>query len=157
MTEEKVTKVILSWLEANGWRIICFDFPQSGTGVLLHPNPELREGKNKRGFIPDIVAIKENIAVVFENKDRFVLSDFMKVQHLKTSADYSDAIKKLLRELHSFEILYGVGLAHSKHVEKKAKDHLDKIDFLVFVHQDGTVSATANDELWSGFASTRLA
>jgi hypothetical protein len=33
ITEEQVTKAILDWLEANDWKIICFDFPQSGTGV----------------------------------------------------------------------------------------------------------------------------
>ena len=45
LTEEQATKAILDWLEENGWKIICFDFPQSGTGVSLHPNEELRTTK----------------------------------------------------------------------------------------------------------------
>ena len=38
MTEESVTKSILKWLMQNNWIIVCFDFPQSGTGHFLHPN-----------------------------------------------------------------------------------------------------------------------
>ena len=50
MREEKVTKNILDWLEENGWTIICYDFPQSGTGVLLHLNNSNRTEKNKGGI-----------------------------------------------------------------------------------------------------------
>ena len=38
MTEEQVTKALLQHLTDNGWHIVCFDFPQSGTGRVLHPN-----------------------------------------------------------------------------------------------------------------------
>lgn len=38
MTEEQVTKAILQYLQNKGWHIVCFDFPQSGTGRVLHPN-----------------------------------------------------------------------------------------------------------------------
>ena len=58
ITEEQVTKAILNWLESKSWEIVCFDFPQSGAGVSLHLNQELRTTKNKGAFIPDIVAIK---------------------------------------------------------------------------------------------------
>lgn len=39
-TEEQITKAILVWLEGNGWSILCYDFPQSGTAISLHPNDE---------------------------------------------------------------------------------------------------------------------
>ena len=70
MREENVTKNILQWLQINKWEIICFDFPQSGTGVLLHLNDINRTEKNKGGIIPDIIAVKNGIAVFFENKDK---------------------------------------------------------------------------------------
>ena len=38
MTEEMVTKSILKWLIQLHWKIVCYDFPQSGTGYFLHPN-----------------------------------------------------------------------------------------------------------------------
>lgn len=142
ITEEQVTKAILNWLEANDWEIICFDFPQSGTGVSLHPNQELRTTKNKGAFIPDIVAIKKGVVLFFENKDRFVLTDFIKVQELKKTADYTVSIVKFLADFTYSKVFYGVGLAHSDKIEQKTNEHLDKIDFAVFSQQDNTIKVT---------------
>jgi hypothetical protein len=139
ITEEQATKAILDWLEANDWKIICFDFPQSGTGVSLHPNEELRTTKNKGAFIPDIVAIKNGTVIFFENKDRFVLDDFIKVQDLRNNNDYSNSIVRLLAEFEYSKILYGVGLVHSENTEQKTNLHLDKIDFAIFYHENKTI------------------
>lgn len=139
ITEEQATKAILDWLEANGWKIICFDFPQSGTGVSLHPNEELRTTKNKGAFIPDIVAIKDGYVIFFENKDRFVLDDFVKVEELRKNNDYSNFIRRLLAEFEYLEILYGVGLVHSVVSEQKTKAHLDKVDFAIFYCDNKTI------------------
>jgi hypothetical protein len=93
MKEERVTINILNWLESNGWKIICYDFPQSGTGVLLHPNSdENRTTKNKGGIIPDILATRNSVALFFENKDRFVLSDFEKLKEI-TPEEYKKYIQ----------------------------------------------------------------
>jgi hypothetical protein len=139
ITEEQVTKAILDWLEANDWKIICFDFPQSGTGVSLHPNEELRTTKNSGAFIPDIVAIKNRAVIFLENKDRFVLNDFIKVQYLRNNNDYSNSIQRLLAEYEYLEILYGVGLVHSEPTEQKTKLNLDKIDFAIFYYGNRTI------------------
>ena len=87
MKEEDVTKAIIKKLVSAGWEIICYDFPQSGTGRVLHPND--RDSKTLGAIIPDIVAIKAGIVLDFENKDRFVLSDFEKIDNLRNSEDYS--------------------------------------------------------------------
>lgn len=142
ITEEQVTKAILEWLEENGWEIICFDFPQSGTGVSLHPNQELRTTKNKGAFIPDIVAIKNGVLLFFENKDRFVLTDFIKVQELKQTKDYTASIVKFLANFTYSKIFYGVGLAYTEKTEQKTNEHLEKIDFAVFFQQDNSVKVT---------------
>ena len=147
ITEEKVTKVILNWLESNSWKIICFDFPQSGTGISLHLNQELRTTKNKGAFIPDIVAIKNEIVVFFENKDRFVLNDFLKVQELKQTRNYTFSIDKLLKEYVYSKIYYGVGLAYTSKTEEKAQEHLDKIDFAVFCNLDNSIGAIFDTNL----------
>jgi len=136
ITEEQATKAILDWLEANDWKIICFDFPQSGTGVSLHPNEELRTTKNKGAFIPDIVAIKNGTVIFFENKDRFVFDDFVKVQNLREYNNYSTSIARLLVDFEYFSIYYGVGLVHSENTEQKTNEYLSKVDFLVFYHND---------------------
>lgn len=142
ITEEQITKAILEWLETNGWEIICFDFPQSGTGVSLHPNQELRTTKNKGTIIPDIVAIKNGIVLIFENKDRFVLTDFLKVQELKQTTDYKTSLEKLLTEHNYSRIYYGVGLDYTIKTEQKTNEHLEKIDFAIFVQQDSTIKVT---------------
>lgn len=142
ITEEQVTKAILNWLEKNGWEIICFDFPQSGTGVSLHPNQELRTTKNKGTFIPDIVVIKKGVVLFFENKDRFVLTDFLKVQEIKQTTDYTVSIVKFLADFNYSKIFYGVGLAHTDKNEQRTNEHLGKIDFAVFSQQDNTIKIT---------------
>ena len=88
MKEEQVTKALLKWLIDNNWKIICFDFPQSGTGRVLHPN-NANDEKNKDSIIPDIVAVKDEVCVFFENKDRFYYPDYKKQHSLIISDDYS--------------------------------------------------------------------
>lgn len=78
MREENVTKKIIKYLKKNEWKIISFDFPQSGTGIMILPDDN-KSSKNKDSIIPDIIAHKNNICLFFENKDRFVKADFDKV------------------------------------------------------------------------------
>lgn len=140
LTEEQITKAILDWLEKDGWEILCYDFPQSGTGISMHPNEELRTSKNKGAIIPDIVAIKGTTVLFFENKDRFVLSDFVKVNDLKTGSDYSASIQKLLKNYKVSQIFYGVGLPKNDNVLKRITEHEEKIDFAICVANDKSVT-----------------
>jgi len=135
MREETVTKNILNWLEKNGWTVVCYDFPQSGTGILLHPNNAKRTNKNKGGIIPDIIAVKSNTALFFENKDRFYESDFNKLNKIKTEADYTNAFEKLLDGLNINTIYFGVGLPFVLKYFVKSKAHLSKIDFLLSTNE----------------------
>lgn len=135
MKEEKITITLLKWLQNNGWQIVCFDFPQSGTGISLHPNSDLRtKTKNKGAIVPDIVANKDGISLFFENKDRFVLSDFQKVNYIKLSGDYSDAIMELLKKYPTTDIFYGIGLPHSKNNYIKFINYEYLVDFILVVH-----------------------
>jgi hypothetical protein len=140
LTEEQITKAIIHWLEQNDWEIVCFDFPQSGTGISLHPNKGLRTTKNKGAFIPDIVAIREGVVIFLENKDRFVLADFLKVDELRRTNNYGMSIKKLLDSFTHSKIYYGVGLPRISIVEEKTKQNIDKVDFVISVLSDGDVS-----------------
>ncbi len=140
MKEEKVTKNILDWLEQNGWNIICYDFPQSGTGVLLHLNNNNRTEKNKGGIIPDIIAVKNNNALFFENKDRFYEPDFDKLNEIKTQLNYSVSLEQLLNGLNVNYIYYGIGLPDSKKDIDKSKQQLEKIDFLISTNEKKEVT-----------------
>ncbi len=135
MKEERVTINILDWLENNGWQIICFDFPQSGTGVLLHPNKKKRTEKNKGGIIPDIIAVKGEIALFFENKDRYYQPDFDKLYEIKIKNNYSDALNKLLNDFEVKNIFYGIGIPSIDKYISNSMKQLDKIDFLISTNE----------------------
>lgn len=128
--EENITKAIISWLERNGWSIICFDFPQSGTGKVLHSNNRVGL-KNKDSIIPDIVAIKSDVVVFFENKDRFYLADFQKLENIKNENNYSDSLDQLLISHKYTSIYFGIGLP----ITSKNKERIDEskamVDFII--------------------------
>ena len=137
INEEKITKLILIWLEANGWKIVCYDFPQSGTGFVLHPNTEFREAtKNKGSIIPDIIVVKGNTAALFENKDRFVLSDFEKINELRTQNTYSNSLNDLLKNYEIENIFYGIGLPFQNRYLTKVKENIKLVDFVIFVDEE---------------------
>ena len=144
MTEEQVTKSIMAWLMSNGWKIICFDFPQSGTGRVLHHNSAAGE-KNKDSIIPDIVAVKEDVGLFFENKDRFYYPDYQKVNDLIVDNQYTIAISTLLNEYSVKNIYYGIGLPTAKH-KKKSQDSAMLVDFIIGVEEDKAISILHNPQ-----------
>jgi Holliday junction resolvase len=140
MREEKVTLTIIAWLKSNGWQIVCFDFPQSGTGKVLHPNADIREStKNKGSIIPDIIAVKDKIAVLFENKDRFVLSDFEKINELRTQNNFSNSLSTLLKNHEIENIFYGIGLPFQNSYLSKVIENQELTDFIVFIDETNQI------------------
>lgn len=142
MTEETVTKAILKWLIHNSWEIVCFDFPQSGTGKLLHPNDANSE-KNKGAINPDIVAVKGNICLFFENKHIFYYLDFIKQNSLIEGDDYSNAIGELLSRYTVNNIYYGIGLPTIKHSQKSV-DASHLVNFIIGVDENKNISVLYN-------------
>lgn len=133
MREEKVTKEIIKKLKQNDWFIFSFDFPQSGTGCLILPDNS-NGNKNKDSIIPDIIAIKNNVCVFFENKDRIVVSDFDKVNSLITNNLYINNINKLLKNYNIKDYYYGIGLPDNINL-KKLDGLLNKTDFVLLVKE----------------------
>lgn len=141
MREEQVTKSLLKWLIDRNWEIVCFDFPQSGTGRLLHPNGASE--KNKGAINPDIVAVREGVCLFFENKDRFYFPDYEKVNELIVDNDYTDDITRLLAGHRINEFYYGIGLPTEKH-GSKSKQSAEMVDFIVGVSADKTITILHN-------------
>lgn len=141
MTEEQVTKTILKWLRINCWNIICYDFPQSGTGRLLHPNGTSE--KNKGAINPDIVAVRNGVCLFFENKDRFYFPDYEKVNDLIVDNQYTDAIANLLLGNNVKHFYYGIGLPTEKHKGKSLRSAA-LVDFIVGVSVDQSVAVLHN-------------
>ena len=137
MREEQVTKSILKWLLNNQQKIVCFDFPQSGTGRFLHPNGSTE--KNKDTINPDIVAVKGTDCVFFENKDRFYYQDYEKQNRLIVDNQYTNDIGALLSQYTVDHTYYGIGLPTEKHDKRSiAAEHL--VDFIIGVNADNSIS-----------------
>lgn len=141
MTEENVTRNILIWLKENRWRIVSYDFPQSGTGLVIHPNEDVRDKtKNKGVVVFDIIAVRKRTAVFFENKDRFCYDDFKKVDYFRKTNDYSAGISRVLRP-HSIESrYYGIGGPDSESFIDRSVENTEMVDFLVAVSNGGSIS-----------------
>ncbi len=137
MREEKVTINILKWLELQDWEILCYDFPQSGTGTLLHPND--RDSKNKGGVIPDIIAKKKGYSVFFENKDRYFFSDFVKLEKIKSEGKYTTALERVIYPNKLSNLFFGIGIYSNKSDIDKSLDNMGNLDFLVSVKDDGLI------------------
>lgn len=128
---------MLKWLIDNNWEIICFDFPQSGTGRFLHPNAASE--KNKGAINPDIVAVKDGVCIFCENKDRYYHPDFEKINNLIMGDDYSDDISKLLDKHTVSQYLYGIGIPENK-FSKKIEDDCKLVDFVLGVTEDSNIT-----------------
>lgn len=136
MREERVTKEIIKYLNNNNWFIFSYDFPQSGTGILVKQDNS--NEKNKDSIIPDIIAIKDNTSIFFENKDRIVTSDFEKVNSLIVDNKYINNIKKLLCDYKISNYYYGIGLPDNINIQKL--DLLkEKTDFILLVDKEYSV------------------
>ena len=138
MTEEFITLSIIKWLESNNWEIVCFDFPQSGTGKLLK-SKNFNSEKNKGVIIPDIVAVRDNKVVFFENKDRFYFDDFKKINILRTTDLYKKSIENLLKKYSYFKIYYGMGVPNKENIKDKLNQNSDLTDFILLVNNKKAV------------------
>ena len=137
MTEEFITKRIINYLLINDWEIIAFDFPQSGTGRMLHPNNQFADSKNMGGIIPDIISQKGNTGIIIENKDRFYPKDFFKISSLINDDDYSNAIDDVFAG-NTENLKSGIGLPLS--VADKIPDNLKEIvDYIYGVKSNGQI------------------
>lgn len=137
MSEEQVTKLILEWLLNKKWNIIAFDFPQSGTGIYLHPNDQSSE-KNDRSINVDIIAVKDKKCVFLENKDRYFYPDFLKMNSLIKNNKYTKSIDRLLSKFNIEYFYYGIGLPSSGYNEK-AKKSAKMVDFVVGVNENESI------------------
>ncbi|MBQ4391921.1 MAG: hypothetical protein II826_02280 [Prevotella sp.] len=138
MTEEQVTKAIIRWLEATGWEILSFDYPQSGTGRVLHP--AFSTSKTEGSIIPDIIAHKDSTLVFFENKSRYTYSDFEKVERLRHTDAYDQDIALLAENRHFGRTFYGIGFQYGQHLTEKSRKSWPMADFVLTVGDDFSIT-----------------
>jgi len=136
MREEEVTKKILVFLNDEKWKILSFDFPQSGTGMCFHPDYSTE--KNKGSVIPDIIAQKGNIAVFFENKDRLVLSDFVKQKNFSSEL-YVHTLDEFCIKNNITNRYFGIGIPYKPSDDNSISNNEHLIDFVVQVNEHNII------------------
>lgn len=133
MTEERLTIILLEYLATNGWEVLAFDFPQSGTGITLRSNQdEFLNHKTKGRINPDIIVVKDRVCLFFENKDRYYYQDFIKQNNLIKYDYYKESIIEFLQEYKDHSVYYGIGLPLISNITQ-AKEHEYLVDFIVTV------------------------
>ncbi len=119
MSEEQVTRSVLSWLAAHGWEILDYDFPGGGTGRSFHVGG--LSGKAAGIVIPDVVAWRRSCVLVMENKAKDTKTDYDKICRLSDGADFL----RLLREAYPARpidrMIWGVAFSGSPHYLTLAK------------------------------------
>ena len=94
MTEEQVAKAVMAWLSARGWEILDYDFPGGGTGRRFRfSGAESQHEKNAGAFCPDIVAWKNGLFLLCENKATDTPSDYDKQARVKSEPTLSEQLR----------------------------------------------------------------
>ncbi len=137
--EETITKCILNFLAKKGWRVLSFDFPQSGTGISLKVNNSHNE-KNRGSVTPDVIAIKSNILLILENKSDFSKKDLDKLETVKDGR-YSESLIRHFPNLKSKRICIGMGLGATSANLAKVTQYKNELDAYIIVGEDASISA----------------
>lgn len=146
LSEESITKAILRHLESKRWKILAFDYPQSGAGISLHPNRRKDHTKNLGMITPDIVAKRERYLLILENKPGYCRNDVEKLKAVK-AGEYSESIQSVFG-ITDFETLVGIGIGDSPQQRNKALIHVDALDAILWVDKNGDAhEAYTNFEL----------
>jgi hypothetical protein len=136
--EEFITKAILAHLSRKGWRILAFDYPQSGTGISLQPDDRPDYHSKNLGMVtPDVIAMKGEILLILENKPVFYEPDVEKLCAVK-AGQYNDSICSVFG-IKYFTIKVGIGIGDSPRERKKALLCSNAVDALLWVDRHGHV------------------
>lgn len=141
MTEEQVTRSIIKWLVDSGWEILDYDFPGGGTGRKFH----IRNGgsdKTKGIVIPDVIALRNDVILILENKSVDTLSDYEKIKQLAESSDFRGQLKAAYPDVGIAKIVWGIGFSgQQKYISQAAASN---VNVVVNVIGDTVETASCN-------------
>jgi hypothetical protein len=143
MTEEFITKSIMMYLQDNGWSLISFDYPQSGSGYRFNRNLVNVCKSTQNSIIPDVMALINDVLFIWENKNKFTLNDLLKYDNFATA--YSDSLESLKLSISFKGICFGIGLANTSYNVRKTLEYREKLDFAVLVDDTGNVTVHIQD------------
>jgi hypothetical protein len=80
LNEEDITLSLMKFLRAEGWIILSFDYPGSGTGDLLR---DPLSNSKSAGWKPDIIAHFDGDVLLIETKPKYNKTDDHKLANWK--------------------------------------------------------------------------
>ena len=141
MTEEQVTKSILKWLVDSGWEILDYDFPGGGTGRKFHIGNG-RSDKTKGIVIPDVIALRNDVILILENKSVDTLSDYEKIKQLAESSDFRVQLEAAYPDISIVKVLWGVGYSGRQKYTSQAVN--SNVNVVVNVSGNSVETASCN-------------
>lgn len=135
-TEDFVTNAIAAQLAASGWDLRSVAAPGMGSGTILRPNPDAagRRPKVKGGVVIDVIASKDGSWLFLENKDRFSLSDLLKLVNVRDSGRYSQDLARLVGP--AAELRFGLGMPDTEASRSAVAGRLPDLDCYGMVAAD---------------------
>jgi len=109
LEEEEITRALYDFLRAKKWEILSYGVPRGMKARVVHdPDSGFR---SKDSIIPDIIARRENVLLVMENKSRLAVRDVIKLQKMTLGhVRYMKEIFKL-SEIENVVIQRALGLS----------------------------------------------
>ena len=131
LEEEEVTRRLYDFLRMKRWKILSYAVPRGMKARVIHdPNSGFR-GKNS--IIPDIIARKNNVLLVTENKPRFTVGDIIKLENM--TSGHVKYMKRIFGLLNIEGLIVQKALGLNQFNLYEDLQHVPT-DFMIFVVDD---------------------
>lgn len=131
MEEEEVTRRLHDFLHMKRWEILSYAVPRGMKARIIHDSNSGFRGKNS--IIPDIIARKENVLLVTENKPRFTVGDITKLENM--TLGHVKYMKRIFGLFNIEDLIVQKALGLNQFNVNKDLQHVPK-DFIIFVVDD---------------------
>ncbi|MEM3874654.1 MAG: hypothetical protein QXU45_05925 [Candidatus Bathyarchaeia archaeon] len=125
MEEREITLALRDFLLCKDWQILSIHFPGAQGGLSISVN-----GKS-RGWVPDIIALKDRAILVVECKPKYSNADINKLNIMFKNPKFFKKIKQKLRLSSDFIFQKAIGF----HAICFRQEHVPT-DFVIFVVKD---------------------
>ena len=112
MEEREITLALKAFLLNRNWRIISVHFPGAQGGLSISVN-----GKS-RGWVPDLIAMKNNVILTVESKPAYSSNDIKKLNRIFSDPRYLEKLRDKLNLPHGLVFQRAITF-HSLHFEEK--------------------------------------
>jgi len=139
MREEVITKFAIQGLTAMGWRVLAYDFPQSGSTFRLRATSGTGGGsKNQGSIIPDVVAHKGRTVIIIESKPQEDRGDVVKLLQLRDQwLDHAASLEVLIEPEAYDNVRFGICIGLTEQSVSPLSFALD-LDFVLGIQNNGS-------------------